>query len=293
MNPEEYDDWKEELLVEIFYGLSEHQPLQSMLVFKGARVLNELLHEVGRRSLDIDSNLWKVFVESTPDRSVQQEKLEKELRIAISRHFDRQSPVRYSLDRIKVDPRPKEEHPRGWDAYDVRITVVDHARPAVRGLPTLKLDIAAPEALSDGSIAPLRIGTGTIFAYTLERIAGEKMRAFLSSLPSYRNKMKKPGNAVRVKDIFDIARISDVHPIDDNDFWSVVGDEFRLACRSRFVDCLGIDSFEQDLVTTEFVYDNDPTLPDTPKFSEAWNTIRRIVTFLEGIEIIPFEFPCE
>jgi len=53
MSPDEADSWKEQLLVEIFHALSEHPPLQSMLVFKGARVLNELLKEAGRRSLDI------------------------------------------------------------------------------------------------------------------------------------------------------------------------------------------------------------------------------------------------
>ena len=140
-----------------------------MLVFKGARVLNELLQEVGRRSLDIDSNVLQSFVESTPNRVRQQENLERELSIAISRHFERQSPVKYSFNRVSITPRPRKEHPRGWDGYNVKVSVTDHTRPGVRGLPNLTLDIAAPEALRDDSIAPLKLGKESIWAYTLER----------------------------------------------------------------------------------------------------------------------------
>ena len=87
MNPRDLDDWKEELLFEIFDSLLGHEPLRPVLVFKGARVLNERLGDLGRRSLDIDSNLLQGFVQSTPDRGAQQAKLEYELRLAISRHF--------------------------------------------------------------------------------------------------------------------------------------------------------------------------------------------------------------
>ena len=293
MNPEDAELWKEEALIEIFQSLSEHPPLRPMLVFKGARVLNERLHEMGRRSLDIDSNLSQSFVESTPERAIQQENLEREIRIAVSRHFEHQAPVKYSLVRIQVEPQPPKEHPRGWDGYDVKISIFDHTRPHVRGLPSLKLDVAAPEALREDSIAPLTIGTATVLAYTLERIAGEKLRAFLSSLPHYRAKVNRPGAAVRVKDIFDVARISRERPLDDRQFWLKAGAEFKLACRSRFIDCRGLQSFEQDLATTQSSYENDTTLPNEIAFHEAWNTIRDIVAFLEANEFIPFEFPLD
>lgn len=291
MNPDEAENWKEELLIEIFLALSKHQPLQTMLVFKGARVLNELLQTVGRRSLDIDSNLLRSFVDSTPDRKQQQAILEKELSIAITRHFEGQSPVKYSLERVSIKPQPPKNHPHGWDAYHVKVSVIDHTRPGVRGLPSLTLDVAAPEALLEDSIAPLRLGSETILAYTLERVAGEKLRAFLSSLPQYREKVKKPGEAVRVKDIFDIARIARQRPLDNNEFWSKAGEEFRLACEFRFIDCLGIDSFEQDLATTQSAYENDPTIPNEISFNDAWQTIREVTAFLEANAIIPFEFP--
>ena len=291
MNPGDAEDWKEEALREIFQSLSGHPPLHSMLVFKGARVLNERLHEVGRRSLDIDSNLSQSFFDSVPDRAIRRETLESELQIALSRYFESQSPVRYTLEGIRIDPQPPVDHPQGWDGYDVRISILDHTRPHVRGLPSLALDIAAPEPLGQDSIAPLTIGTATVWAYTLERIAGEKLRAFLSSLPQYRAKMKRPGEAVRSKDIFDLARIGRARPTDNQQFWLKAGEEFRLACSSRFIDCQGIETFEQDLATTQSSYQNDPTIPNDPGFHEAWNTIRQIVAFLESSNLIPFESP--
>ena len=208
-----------------------------MLVFKGARVLNERLHELGRRSVDIDSNLLQSFVNVRPERAIRREILERELRTAMSRHFDGQSPVRYSVERIRMEPQPPAEHPHGWDGYEVKISISDHARRNVRGLPSLTLDIAAPEQLTEDSIAPLTIGTASVRAYTLERIAGENLRAFLSSLPEYRARLNRPDEVVRAKDVFDLARIARVRPAYDRQFWLRAGCEFRLACRSRFVDC--------------------------------------------------------
>ena len=264
-----------------------------MLVFKGARVLNERLHELGRRSLDIDSNLVQSFVDAVPEPALRRESLERELRTAMSRHFDAQSPVRYSVERIRIEPQPPADHPRGWDGYDVRISVSDLARRGVRGLPSLTLDIAAPEQLREDSIAPLTIGAATVLAYTLERIAGEKLRAFLSSLPEYRAKMNRRGEIVRAKDVFDLARIVRVRPVTDRQFWLRAGDEFRLACESRFIDCRGIESFEQDLATTESSYRNDATIPDDPGFHEAWPAIGEIVASLEANGIVPFECPVD
>lgn len=290
MNPREAEDWKEEVLGEILQSLAGHAPLRSMLVFKGARVLNERLQELGRRSLDIDSNLLQSFVDANPERNVRKDRLEYELRTAISRHFENQTPVKYSLKKLRIDAQPPLDHPHGWDGYDVRVLISDFTRRHVRGLPSLALDIAAPERLRRESVSPLAIGEVAILAYTLERIAGEKLRAFLSSLPEYRSKMNRPGEAVRAKDVFDLARIAQVHPTSSQEFWLKAGDEFRLACGSRLVDCAGLESFEQDLATTRSSYKNDPIIPDEPTFEEAWETIRQIVMFLEANCFIPFEF---
>ena len=240
--------------------------------------------------MDIDGNLLNSFIQSTTNPTDQRKTLEKELQLAVSRHFQSQSPVRYSLQEIRVSPVP---HPRGWNAFDVKISVSDNLYTGVRGLPTITLDIAAPEALGEGAIAPLKLDSVSVMAYTLERIAGEKLRAFLSSLPEYRAKLKKPGDAVRVKDIYDIARIYRKRPEIQAQFWKKVGGEFRLACESRLIDCAGIVSFEQDLETTESAFKADPTIPKDIKFDEAWNSLRQIVEFLQRHGFIPFKFPID
>jgi hypothetical protein len=53
----------------------------------------------------------------------------------------------------------------------------------VLGLFVLEIDISAPEQLSAHAVSYLPIGDHTVRAYTLERIAGEKLRAFSARCP--------------------------------------------------------------------------------------------------------------
>jgi hypothetical protein len=293
VGPDEATAWKERLLEELFKALSAHAPLRDVLVFKGARVLHALLDGLGRASLDIDSNLLESFAAATPDREGQAAFLESEIRLAVSRYFEAQEPVRHSLDTVRVRPSPPAAHPRGWNAFEVGIKVNDHARPAVRNLPNLRLDVAAPERLRENSIARIEVGGHAVWAYTLERMAGEKLRAFLSTLPAYRRKIRKPGEAVRVKDLYDLARIARRQPTTDERFWGQAGEELRLACGSRYIDCEGLSTFAENLGTTRASYEKDPTLPEDIGFEEAWDTVRQIVEVLERRRIIPFSFPLE
>ena len=134
-------------------------------------------------------------------------------------------------------------------------------------------------------------GDYVVRAYTLERIAGEKLRAFLSSLPCYISKIGKRPDTVRVKDIYDLDRIITRHPITDNSFWDIAAEEFYSACKSRFIDCTGLDSFSENLENTKTLYKKDPTLPKNIAFDKAWNNIVQIVDYFEQLNIIPFAFP--
>ena len=58
------------------------------------------------------------------------------------------------------------------------------------------IDLSAPESLGPLAIADLDVDGRQVVAYTLERIAGEKLRAFLSTLPTHLAKIAKPGAAV-------------------------------------------------------------------------------------------------
>ena len=179
----------------------------------------------------------------------------------------------------------------GWNAFDVTVILRDFQNEGVLGLPNITFDIAAPEELGKNAIAPLEIGEDSVFAYTLERIAGEKMRAFLSTLESYRRKIKKPGDSVRVKDLYDVSKILRVFPISQREFWENAGIEFQLACASRFIDCDGMGTFAENVEVTRATYEAEETLPKDVSFDEAWRAVQSIVGNWEALQIIPFTNP--
>ncbi len=292
MNPEEHSRWKSEVLDVVFEAMAASEALRQLLVYKGARVLNRRLETLDRQSLDIDSNLVARAAEDM-DREEQMEVLSREIGVALRTFFESEIPVRYELEgvRVKAEPRLGRKHPMGWDAFRIKIQVRDLRRADTRGLPGIEIDVAAPERLLEGSTEPLTIGDHEVVAYSLPRLAGEKLRAFLSSLPEYRDKLKKPGDAVRVKDIYDIGRIAREYPPEEEVFWRQAGTEFRVACESRYIDCDGISTFEQHLDVTRQSYETSPTLPKDIPFDEAWAAIRSVVAQFEAWKILPFEFP--
>jgi len=242
-------------------------------------------------SLDIDANLDAVYASLQPERERQKAFLEENVGKATSRYFESQDPVRYELSRLRIDLKPKDHHPLGWNAFLITVSLIDHKRVGVRGLPSITIDVAAPELLSDLSIAELALEGATIRAYSLERIAGEKASAFLSTLTTYRAKMNKPGEAVRVKDLYDLTRIIRAKPISETQFWTVAGREFRLACESRYVDCSGLDSFKEGWTETRALFEASGIIPKDCTFEDAEATILSIVEFWRKDNLIPFSFP--
>lgn len=288
MNQTDRENWKSQVLDEIFAALAASEQLDKALIFKGARVLNIRLGK-GRQSLDLDSNLTASFARQYPEREAQRAFLEQEMTQAIRRHFEQQELVRYELTSLNVRTNPRDSHPMGWDAFEVKMNVNDLTRN-VKGLPALDIDVAAPEELLNTSIATIEVGGHSVYAYTLERIAGEKLRAFLSSLPAYRTKVKRPGEAVRAKDLYDITRIHGVRGLEQVEFWQLAGAEFRVACRSRYIDCQGLTTFQEQWDVTRKTYEGG-TIPKDISFAEAEATLVAVVTFLEAQGIVPFTFP--
>lgn len=293
MNKESQNRWKNEVLEHILSALAAHESLNQNIIFKGARILNLRLSNTSRQSLDIDSSVDNnCELLKNSDKNIKAYFL-REISIALRRFFNKQSPVRYVLTAIKVEMSPRHGgHHFGWLGYKISINIQDNNMPDVRGLPKMEIDIGASEKLSEKAVSDLKLPGGYVVrAYTLERIAGEKLRAFLSSLPCYVRKTGKRLDVVRVKDLYDLARIISRHPITDSSFWDIVADEFYSACESRFIDCTGLDSFSENLETTKSIYQNDPTLPTDIKFDKAWKNIAQIVKYFEGLKIIPFTFP--
>lgn len=291
MNPEQQNAWKHQALDAVFEALASSQTLSGRLVYKGARVLNRRLGETARQSFDIDANLTRRFVEAFPDRESQRRELEMEIRLALDRYFAEQDVVRYEVEQVRATLQLKREHPMGWEAFEIAIRLRDLAQIGNRGLPTLRIDIAAPETLGPEATAPLEVGHYEVHAYTLERIAGEKLRAFLSSLPAYRRKFKRPGDAVRAKDLYDIGRIVRARPLTRTDFWDEAGVEFRRACESRYIDCQGLETFAEELDVTQRAYETDPNIPRDLDFEHAWQALTSVVRRLEEIDLVPFSFP--
>lgn len=297
MNPEQ-ERWRFEAINHILLAMARSRDLRDNLVFKGALVLNRRLG-TSRMSLDIDANLDVDYAKLHPDREGQRTFLDEHIGKAVSRYFESQDPVRYELKRLSIALSPKEEHPQEWNAFAITVSLIDHKHvggrdfkhAGGRGLPNVTIDVAAPEKLSERSIADLDVDGFTIRAYSLERIAGEKARAFLSTLPTYRAKMKKPGEAVRAKDLYDLTRIIRAKPISETGFWTIAGQEFLLACESHYVDCSGLDSFMEDWAVTRATFASLVIPKDDCTFEEAEATITAITGFWREIGLFPQTFP--
>lgn len=83
--------------------------------------------------------------------------------------------------------------------------------------------------------------------------------------------MKKPGvdeRVVRAKDLYDISRICHVRGLEQVDFWQLAGEEFRVACRSRYIDCHGLTTFQEQWDVTRKTY-SAATIPKDIPFDEA------------------------
>ena len=290
----EPDRWKSETLDAIFEALATSPETSQSLIFKGARVLARRLPSVRRQSLDIDTNLAESFCARHPPLEEQRQVLEKQVQRALRRYFESRHPVSHSVDSLTLKSKPPRGHPLGWNAFELRVQVRDLRHPEVRAgsFPSLVVDIAAPERLIDGSVEPLAIGEHDVRAYSLHRIAGEKLRAFLTSLPAYRTKLRRPGDVVRAKDLHDEALILRAYPLPfEAAFWRQAGEEFRVTCASRYVDCGGIETFREDWDATRRTYTGGSIVGAEVSFAEAEQALDTIVRFFAAEGLIPFVFP--
>lgn len=281
--------WINEVLNEVFLAVIASEPLRKALIFKGARILNLHLGD-SRESLDIDSNVAPELVASFPSLEAQAKFLEEQLSAALRRYFDRQVPVRFQLVAVRVERRPPKGHPRGWTAFLLRVQVRDNLKAGVIGLPRLAIDVAAPETLGPDAVETMVVKGLPASVYALHRIAGEKARAYLTSLPAYRRKMLGGDREFRVKDLHDIARILRARPASDLEFWRKAGREFKLACESRLVDCRGLESFMESWPLARERYEADANLRRV-HFTEAEQALKLVVGFFESQGIFPLQFP--
>ena len=289
MNRESQEKWINSVLDEVFQAVIEHEPLRNALIFKGARILS--LHlGASRQSLDIDSNIAPELAMTRPDVDAQADFFELQLPLALRRYFERQTPVKYKLVRVKVDRSPPKGHIRGWNQFKLKIGVQDNSLAGVLSLPKLELEVAAQETLGPNAVELLQVHGTPANVYALHRIAGEKLRAYLTSLPTYRRKMGGGEREFRVKDLHDIARILRARPEADEAFWAAAGREFILACESRLVDCRGVESFMEDWPLARARYEADGSLAKVP-FAEAEQALKTVAGLLDQQKIFPLNYP--
>jgi len=290
MDQTQRNQWVNEVVGEVFSAMAADEVIREALIFKGARVLNMHLGD-DRQSLDVDSNFTAEFAQGHPDLEARRLWAEENLTRAVQNYFENQNPVRFRLDTIKVKRDPNSDpHPHGWDGLRASISIKDEKNSGVRALPSIEIDIASPESLGENSVTSVFYQGQRMKAYTLERIAGEKLRAFLTSLPAYRKKINSPVRDFRVKDLHDEVRILRVKPITDELFWRKAAEEFVRACESRYVDCSGLETFKESWEITKPAYEKDPTLTRIP-FQDAELALDAIVKSFMDFGIFPMVFP--
>jgi hypothetical protein len=292
MDRREQDHWKDEALHVVLEAVASDPDLRRILVLKGARALGRLLPGLSRMSLDIDAGLTGELGTDAKEPRRMADRLQALFERAVRTQIQDMDPLVYDLGRVAVDPVPPNGHPFGWQGYLVKIALQDRRRPGVLGIPALQLDVTAEEDLGPAALTTLDIGGQQIQAYSMTRQTAEKLRAFLESLPAHRSKIgSSRAKSVRVKDIADICRIVEHHPLSDEPFWSGVGAEFRRACLSRYVDCREPATFRQDLAVTARTYQDDTTLRGEPPFDAAWNRFETVLARLDELSIFPVVAP--
>lgn len=288
MNKGQRERWLNEVLQEVMAALMRDDELRQALVFKGAWVLNLHLRE-SRHSKDLDAAAGPSWVQEMGSLDKQEAFLQEHLPRAIRRHFEMGNPVRYTLEEANFGRSPPKPHPRGWDMIKVKLVIRDAGLTNVRSLPPAELEIAAAETYGPDAVESRDFLGSTAKVYALHRIAGEKLRAYLTSLPQYRAKMRGGTREFRVKDLHDLARIVRHHPLQDVSFWDSALREFKLACASRLVDCAGLETFLQDKDQARQRYEQDRHLAAV-SWDEAESALRAILASIGDKAGFPWVF---
>ena len=78
--------------------------------------------------------------------------------------------------------------------------------------------------------------------------------------------------------------------IKENAFWQNAGEEFRLACKSRYVDCKGIESFKENWEVTKDTFEKETIIPSDISIDDVKNNLLSIINYWKKIDIVPFSF---
>ncbi len=286
------NQWRDSILNIVLKAFAFNPDLNKALVFKGARILNQHLGR-GRFSLDIDSSFSTEFIQEHKSREQWREFIEGNTPKALKTHFNSQEIIRYEYEGLEIIHRPKKNpHSRGWDGLILKIKIKDSSYGET---PVLEIDITAPEKYDHNSIKRLVLEGREVNAYSLERCVGEKFRAYLSSTDAYRKKIKEPKMVpLRVKDLYDISLTKRIKILSQNHhFWKIAGEQFNLACETRYVDCNGLKTFTDTWDIAKNAYESEATLHtgELISWNEARQSIEDLICFFETQGLFPIDVP--
>jgi predicted nucleotidyltransferase component of viral defense system len=208
----------EEVRRRILIALFSDDDLMDVLVLKGGNALT-LIHKVGlRASMDMDFSMQAPFADLEKARARIFETLKREFGSIGFVLFDEKFEIKPSL-------RPQDQ-PDWWGGYIAEFKLIERKlydelhndidalrrRAEVVGPQQMRkytIDISHHEFCA-GKIQR-ELNDYTIYAYSLEMIAEEKLRAICQQMPEYTVlRTKRP----RARDFFDIHAIITAHDID-------------------------------------------------------------------------------
>ena len=202
----------------IIQALFSDDDLMDSLVLKGGNAL-ALVHKVGdRASVDIDCSILDEFSDV--------EDIGNKIRLSLEREFGRYD---YSVFDFGFEAKPAKQNefvPDWWGGYVCTFKLVDQITfekykgdyyqlrnrasevgPSQKKV--FKIDISKFEACQDKVIAD--INDLVVYAYSLEMIAVEKLRAICQQLPDYELNYFR---TARARDFYDIHEIVNTKNID-------------------------------------------------------------------------------
>ncbi len=202
--------------------------LMEQLVLKGGNAINLVYKISGRASMDLDFSMPGDFEEEQMDSI--QSKLERLLRDT----FQQEELVVFDIKLIKKPDNIKQpDMMRFWGGYQINFKVVpqsvyDSYSDNIESLRKYSTVIGPKDrrvftiAISkfeycDDKVAK-DIDGYTVYVYTTEMIAIEKIRAICQQQPEYREIVQRHTPNPRARDFFDIYTITQSYPMDFNSF---------------------------------------------------------------------------
>ena len=209
----------EEVRRRILIGLFSDDELMNVLVLKGGNALAMIYNVGSRASLDMDFSTQAAFSDLDQTRARIFDTLKREFRSIGYVVFDEKFEIRPS--------RPFRDQPEWWGGYIVEFKLAEvalyeelrHDIDALRRRAEelgphhrrkYTIEISHHEFCA-GKVQR-EVDNYTIYVYSLEMIAAEKLRAICQQMPEY--ELRRTTRAPRARDFYDIHQIVSEHGID-------------------------------------------------------------------------------